>query len=47
MDLCTKDKYSKFFLISALYNIIAAFNGMAFFEVMNNSEPQLVGRSIL
>jgi hypothetical protein len=35
MDLCTKDKYSKFFLISALYNIIAAFNGMAFFEVMN------------
>jgi hypothetical protein len=35
MDQRTKDKYSKFFLISALYNIIAAFNGMVFFEVMN------------
>ena len=35
MDQRTKDNYSKFFLISALYNIIAAFNGMVFFEVMN------------
>lgn len=35
MDQLIKDKYSRFFLISALYNIIAAFNGMIFFEVMN------------
>lgn len=29
------DKYRKFFLISALYNIMAAFNGMVFFKGMN------------
>jgi hypothetical protein len=35
MDQHTKDKYSKFFLISAFYNIIAATNGMLFFNIMN------------
>jgi hypothetical protein len=35
MDQREKEKYSRFFLISAFYNIIAAFNGMVFFEVMN------------
>ncbi|HQI00339.1 MAG TPA: hypothetical protein PLA18_03615 [Deltaproteobacteria bacterium] len=35
MNEIKKVKYQKFFLISAIYNFMAAFNGMMFFKMMS------------